>query len=523
MKIKNIFQNQGQSLVEVLVALAVGIIFVLGTMVAVQMSLKSGKDSEKIQVSASLARELMDNIKIFAESDWHNISNLATTSANHYYLNTTSTPFTAVSGEESITISTTTYNRYFYVDDVYRDGSGKISSSGNLDPSTKKITVVYKWLGGSDKFLITYLTRSKNIIFNQTDWSGGGGQTGPITSINEKFDTSQNINFSNKGSISLSNLGTVSGFVKTIGGTDDEEIYSLQQTSDGGYILGGSTNSFGAGSSDMFVVKLDSSGNISWSKTIGGTNSDGIYSLQQTSDGGYILGGWTNSFGAGSSDMFVVKLDSSGNISWSKTIGGTNSDGIYSLQQTSDGGYILGGWTTSFGAGGYDMFVVKLDSSGNISWSKTIGGTNGDVIFSLQQTSDGGYILGGWTTSFGAGGYDMFVVKLNSSGNISWSKTIGGTNGDGIYSLQQTSDGGYILGGWTNSFGAGSIDMFVVKLDSSGNISWSKTIGGTNIDYIHSLQQTSDGGYILGGYTTSFGAGSSDMFVVKLTSSGNIS
>ncbi|GIW65271.1 MAG: hypothetical protein KatS3mg093_250 [Candidatus Parcubacteria bacterium] len=166
-KIKKIFQNQGQSLVEVLVALSVGIIFVLGTMVAVQMSLKSGKDSEKIQVSASLARELMDNVKIFSESDWHNISNLATTSANHYYLNTSSIPFTAVSGEENITISTTTYTRYFYVDDVYRDGTGKISSSGTFDPSTKKITIVYKWLGGSDRYLVTYLTRSKNVIFNQ--------------------------------------------------------------------------------------------------------------------------------------------------------------------------------------------------------------------------------------------------------------------------------------------------------------------------------------------------------------------
>lgn len=204
MKFNFIKYNSGQSLVEILVALAVGIIFVLGTIIAVQMSLKTGKDSEKIQTSAMFARELMDNVKIFAESDWHNISNLATTSANKYYLNTSNSPFTVVSGEESISVGTTTYSRYFYVDDVYRDGSGQITQSGGtLDPSTKKITIVYKWIGGNDKYLITYLTRFKNMIFNQTDWSGGGGQDGPITSTNEKFSTSSNILFDSKGKIYL--------------------------------------------------------------------------------------------------------------------------------------------------------------------------------------------------------------------------------------------------------------------------------------------------------------------------------
>lgn len=198
------FKN-GQSLVEILIALSVGIIFILGTIIAVQMSLKTGKDSEKVQTSAVLARELMDNIRIFAESSWHNISNLATTSANKYYINTSNSPFTAVSGVENILVSTTTYTRYFYIDDVYRDSSGNIvSSGGTFDPSTKKITIVYKWIGANDsKFLITYLTRSKNIIFNQTDWYGGGGQEGPITSTNEKFATSSNIKFDEKGKIRL--------------------------------------------------------------------------------------------------------------------------------------------------------------------------------------------------------------------------------------------------------------------------------------------------------------------------------
>jgi len=312
-------------------------------------------------------------------------------------------------------------------------------------------------------------------------------------------------------------------WLKAIGGTNSDLIYSIQQTSDGGYIIGGYTNSFSAGDNDALIVKLDSSGNISWSKTIGGTYADYISSIQQTSDGGYIIGEYTGSFGVGNLDALIVKLDSSGNISWSKTIGGTNADFIYSIQQTSDGGYIIGGYTYSFGAVGYDALIVKLDSSGNISWSKTIGGTNADFIYSIQQTSDGGYIIGGYTYSFGAVGYDALIVKLDSSGNISWSKTIGGTNDDSINSIQQTSDGGYIIGGYTGSFGAGYDDAFIVKLDFSGNISWSKTIGGTYNDSISSIQQTSDGGYIIGGEIYGFGAGSYDALIAKLDSSGNIS
>jgi type II secretory pathway pseudopilin PulG len=205
-KFKKYFRKRGgQSLVEILVSLAVGIIFVLGIIIVVQSSLRVGKDSEKIQTSVSLARELMDNIRIFSDSAWYNIYNLATTSANHYYLNTTSSPFTASSGDETVIVGTTTYIRYFYVDDVYRDGLGNISQSGTFDPSTKKITIGVKWIGSNDRFMSTYLTRSKNNIFIQTDWTGGGGQTGPITSTNNQFDTSTpNIDFSTTtGSIRL--------------------------------------------------------------------------------------------------------------------------------------------------------------------------------------------------------------------------------------------------------------------------------------------------------------------------------
>jgi uncharacterized delta-60 repeat protein len=312
-------------------------------------------------------------------------------------------------------------------------------------------------------------------------------------------------------------------FAKTYGGTSYDLAYSVQQTSDGGYIVAGFTYSFSAGYSDIFLVKTDANGNIIWAKTYGGTNYNWARSVQQTSDGGYIVAGSTYSFGGGYYDIFLIKTDASGNIIWAKTYGGIYySDYASSVQQTSDGGYIVAGWTNSFGAGGYDAFLVKTDANGNIIWAKTYGGTNWDYASSVQQTSDGGYIVAGYTESFGAGGYDAFLIKTDANGNIIWAKTYGGIGDNRAYSVQQTSDGGYIVAGRTNSFGGGGSDIFLVKTDANGNIIWAKTYGGTNWDYASSVQQTSDGGYIVAGYTQSFGAGWEDIFLVKTDANGNI-
>jgi len=200
-----------------------------------------------------------------------------------------------------------------------------------------------------------------------------------------------------------------------------EKGHSLIQTSDGGYAIAGSTESFGAGKWDVYVIKLDANGNLQWTKTIGGPKYDYGYSLIQTSDGGYAIAGTTYSFGAGREDVYVVKLDASGNLQWTKTIGGENWDAGRSLIQTSDGGYAIAGH--SFGAGGNDVYLVKLDANGNLQWTKTIGGPNGEGILlfhvpdDIIQTSDGGYAIAGGTKSFGAGGMDVYVVKLDKNGN----------------------------------------------------------------------------------------------------------
>ncbi len=316
---------------------------------------------------------------------------------------------------------------------------------------------------------------------------------------------------------------TFISFVKAIGGVNEEYTASfIQQTSDGGYILGGYTNSFGAGSDDDLIIKLDSLGNIEWAKTIGGSGADHAYFIRQTSDGGYIITGRTNSAGAGSHDYFVVKLNSSGEAVWMRTIGGGGAEYSDSICQTSDGGYIVVGRTTSFGAGSSDVLVVKLNPAGEIEWARTIGGSGAEYAYSVQQTSDGGYIVGGHTTSFGAGDYNVLIIKLTNSGNVEWAKIIGGSGTEYFNYIQQTLDGGYIMSGKTSSFGAGNDDYFIVKLNSLGEVIWAEAIGGSNAEQARAIRQTSEGGYIVGGYTSSFGAGNRDALIVKLDSLGNI-
>ncbi len=310
---------------------------------------------------------------------------------------------------------------------------------------------------------------------------------------------------------------------KRFGGTDQDYITCFQQTKDGGYILGGySQSGIGGdktqatwGVDDYWIVKTDSLGNKEWDKDFGGTNGDVLYSLQQTADGGYILGGSSLSGIGGDKtqstwggyDYWIIKTDSLGNKEWDKDFGGTDYDFLYSLQQTADGGYILGGVSNS-GIGGdktqdtigsLDYWVIKTDSLGNKEWDKDFGGTDTDWFYSLRQTADGGYILGGYSYSCIGGDKtqatwgvdDFWIVKTDSLGNKEWDKDFGGTNDDVLRSLQQTADGGYILGGLSASgiggdktqanwdISGSTYDYWIVKTDSLGNKEWDKDFGGT--------------------------------------------
>jgi uncharacterized protein YuzE len=306
---------------------------------------------------------------------------------------------------------------------------------------------------------------------------------------------------------------------KTYAAGTDNIAYAVHQTSDGGYIIAGVTT-LGVGNSDALLIKIDANGNVVWGKSYGGTSYDVLYSVQQTSDGGYILAGWTNSFGAGNRDILLIKTDPNGNVEWVKVWGGSADDIAQAVKISSDGGYILFGTTFSFGAGDADFLLIKTDPSGNIQWSKTYGGTIEERGFSFHQTPDGGYVLVGSTYSFGIGG-DILLIKTDANGNIQWSKIYGGSDYDWPYSLDRIADGGYILAGPTHSFST-SADIFLIKMDENGNVVWSKTYGGAGFDWAFSVKTTSDGGYAVAGWTTSYGAGSTDVFLVKTDGNGNI-
>jgi len=363
---------------------------------------------------------------------------------------------------------------------------------------------------------------------------------------------------------------------KVIGGTSEDELYAVHQTRDGGYICGGWSGSNISGdktencfnSSDLWIVKLDSAHNIEWQNTIGGTSADDLITISQTTDGGYIIGANSESNisgdktednvgGSGSFDYWILKLDTLGNIQWQNTIGGILDDQLYSLSQTRDGGYICGGISESYISGDKtedrygdaDFWILKLDASGNIEWQNTIGGYGYDDCRSVSQTTDGGYICGGESYSDiggdksedNIGMSDFWIVKLDSTGAVQWDKTIGGDDNEWMSydkCTLQTGDGGYIVGGASISDSSGNktensmggYDYWIVKLDANGTIQWQNTIGGSSNDNFWCLGEAIGGGYYCGGRSTSGISGdktescrgSSDYWIVKTDASGNI-
>lgn len=296
------------------------------------------------------------------------------------------------------------------------------------------------------------------------------------------------------------------------------EIESVQQTSDGGYIMSGIASVLVGGvccADSAWVLKLGADGHVIWQKSY--RDAEGAF-IQQTSDGGYILAVKSLFFGFGY-DARLVKLDGSGNIVWQKDYDGGGDESALSVQQTADGNYILAGFNNE-GHDAGSAWALKVDGNGNSIWQNKYG-TSGEIIFSARATPDGGYIMAGATPS--SGGSAVWVLKLHADGSVDWQKSYGGAVYDYALSIQPTPDGGSVVGAETCSLGAGNCDFWVLKLDGSGNVVWQKTYGGTDYEEAHSIQRTSDGGFVMGGTTCSFGAGGCDAWVLKMDAGGSIS
>ena len=360
------------------------------------------------------------------------------------------------------------------------------------------------------------------------------------------------------------------GWQQTYGLSLGDGAHSVQQTTDGGYIICGNIRLLSDSLQDAWLIKTDSLGDTLWTNTFGGGYYNLGYSVQQTTDGGYIICGYTYITGK-LGEVYLIKTDSLGDSLWTNTFGGAGYEFGYFAQQTTDGGYIITGDTypnppsggmktylvkiNEFGIeqwykhfhfggiqhggrsvkqtsdGGYiicgwhlvddydtDMYMIKTDSLGDTIWTNSYGGSYEEYALSMDITTDGGYIICGYTRD---GHSNVYLTKTNGSGTEQWNQTFGTLSGeDEAYSVQQTSDEGFIICGSTESYGNGGFDVWLIKTDSVGVEQWNQTYGGTNRDVGYSVQQTSDGGFIVCGYTQSYGNGNNDVYLIKTDGNG---
>jgi hypothetical protein len=360
-------------------------------------------------------------------------------------------------------------------------------------------------------------------------------------------------------------------WTRTYGGYTDDYGYRSRQTTDGGYVLVGQSKSFGAGSYDIWLLKLDADGDTLWTRTYGGFEYDVGIHVEQTDDGGYILGGYTRSVGAGGFDAYLVKTDEAGEVDWTCVWGDSLDETVSCVTQTTDGGYIVSGNTQSFGPNGFmDAFLMKVEEGGDMEWVRIYGGDptdfgryviqtpdegyllsgfctkllqdqdvrsvwlvktdeTGDTLWTraydvsdgydlgqeIKATSDGGYIVAGWAEVSLGVDYDVLLLKLDANGDSLWSRQYGGRRWDLGESVEQTSDGGYIVTGLANGI-SNVYDIWLLKTDANGDTLWTRTYGGTGNDHAYSVRETTDGNYLISGYTDSFGTGGYDFYVLKV-------
>lgn len=359
----------------------------------------------------------------------------------------------------------------------------------------------------------------------------------------------------------------------TIGSDKTDNGYSVVAAGNGDYVLAGQTNGSGNGDYDMYIVRIDSLGNVLWEATSGTANAEVARSIERTPDGGFLALGRTTQPGGVQGDLFITKCSGSGSILWNKSIDSGEGEDGFSVRADPNGGYLLAGssgisihanfyivrideqgsqvwdrkipvlslgsatgtlvqatgesqiagWGLDLSNGGWtNMILLSLDAEGNVVRSGSYGGAKDEYCNAVTRTADAGFLLVGWTTSTGAGGQDVYVVKVDADGNAVWSKSYGGAASDGASAVTATPDGGYVIAGWTESMGAGDVDLYLIKIDGDGTLLWQRTFGGPDPDRAQAITVADDGGLIVVGSTQSMGAGDWDIYVVKTNANGEL-
>lgn len=316
---------------------------------------------------------------------------------------------------------------------------------------------------------------------------------------------------------------------RAFGGPSSEGGRAIAPTSDGGYVVAGYTTSYGAGQSDVYLLKLDEQGQALWAQTLGGPGWEYGYAVVEADDGGYVVTGYTTSSGAGSRDLYLVKTDAQGSEIWSRAFGGPGVDVGYALVATSDGGCLVAGYTQSFGAGETDVYLLKTDAQGNELWSRAIGGPGPDTGRGVIETGDGGYAIVGATGSYGSGNRDVYLVRTDAGGNTLWEKTYGhgATHYDWGSGIHQAGDGGFVLVGHTDAASSGAtqggelMDVYLIRTDALGEEIWSTSLGkGRFYDFGYAVLEADSGDLVVAGATKSSLSGKNDLYLARVDADG---
>lgn len=378
-----------------------------------------------------------------------------------------------------------------------------IFTSWSLDPDGDSISIKFDWGDGNESNWSPFVGSGETI--SMAHFYGGIGRY----QIKAKAKDMHNAE-SDWSEPHILTVGSEVFWTKEYGGNNDDFGYSITKSLDNSYVIVGATNSYGAGDYDVYLIKIDTMGEIIWERTFGGNLGDYGYSVKCASDGGYIITGITKSFGDEDGDVYLIKTDAQGVLLWQKFYGGNSSDAGYDVVISPDGYAIVGG-TSSSGAGSGDVWLLKTDLNGDTLWTKTYGGFDLDCGHSIQRCSDNDFVIAGYTYSFGSSG-DVYLVKTDATGNTIWAKNYGGTGGDIGNMVILTSDNGYMVIG-------GNGNVYILKLDSAGNKIWEKSYGTNYTDNGYAVEQSSDGGYLIVGTA---GINGNDLYYLRIDETGNL-